>query len=389
MNILFFYDKGVLPEVGGIARITHNLVMLFRKNGNSVWIVSSKKLKDADYDKNQHFLPNLNIVTDENILYIEEIIKQNSIDLIINQCGMSPDISCRLLKEVSSRISVKYISCIHNSTMTPARNLAYQKEYYLRNRGLGFLLPAINSKVARKVYELLYIRKYKRQYRNLLDCNDKVVLLSDALKQEFLDVTALKESYKISVIPNINISEVFDGKVEKENIVLWIGNAEFTVKRLDAMILLWERIWDACPEWKLHVLGDGANLEDAKRIVSERNVGNIYFEGRINPSSFYNRAKYLVMTSSHEAFPMVLLEAFSNKVVPIVYNTFPTAPLLIKDNANGLLLKPYNLRTASKRIKSILNDKDYHYMSSNGSDVLDEYSENNIYRKWKSLFGEL
>lgn len=390
MNILFFYDKGVLPEVGGIARITHNLVSLFRRKGHNVWIVSINKLKEADYDKEQYFLPEKNLGSSDNQNYLVKFINDHHIEILINQCGMSPLVTLQFLPNIKSITGVKYLSCIHNSTMTPARNFAYQKEYTLRSKRLGFLMPVLNSRIARVFYEKFYIKKYKQQYRALLDICDRVVLLSDALKQEFLDVTALSASDKICAIPNVNTSALITKDVRKENVALWVGNAEFSVKRLDSMIYLWEKISAKNTNWKLYVLGDGANLDEAKEIVTHRKIKNITFTGRVDPLPYYEKAKYLFMTSSHEAFPMVLLEAFSNRIVPIVYNTFPTASLLIEDNKNGVLLKPYALRQAAKRVIELFSTPSiYDSMSNNGLSVLSMYSEENVYNLWINMITQL
>lgn len=388
MNILFYYDKGVLPSVGGIAKITYNLINLFRQNGHKVWIVSIKKLYEANYDQHQYFVPSSNKISKENVDFIVNLIKEFRIDVVINQCAMSYQDSAILLKGVRDDTKVKVLSCIHNSTMTPARNFAYQKEYMLRSCNIHFLFGILNSRPFRYIYERLYIHKYSKMYKSIIDSCDGVLLLSNALKQEFLKVCNIKECDKLFVVPNVNVPNDQDiEKNNKENIILWVGNTDFTVKRLDSMLRVWKRCCQKLPDWTLYILGDGPALGLAKQFADDNNLSNIVFTGRVTPNEYYEKAKYLMMTSSHEAFPMVILESFSNGVVPIIYNSFPTASDVVANRKNGLLLDPFKENKAAKILVEILKNEDnYTSMVKNGQITNNIYSPEKVYESWNKIF---
>ena len=113
------------------------------------------------------------------------------------------------------------------------------------------------------------------------------------------------------------------------------------------------------------------------------------FEGRIDPIPFYCKAKIVTVTSSFESFSLVTLEAQKYGCVPIVYNTFPAASMLIKDGQTGFLIAPYETKSfANKILKVALETDIFEVMSQMAIESSKKYSPDVIFYKWKKLLSQ-
>ena len=76
-------------------------------------------------------------------------------------------------------------------------------------------------------------------------------------------------------------------------------------------------------------------------IIKEKGLKNVSLEGFKNPIVFYKTASAIVLASEYEGFPLVLPEAMSFGVIPIVYASYPAVYDIIEDNVDGFI-QPYN-----------------------------------------------
>ena len=307
MNVLLLYSRGVLPNDGGIATISKELVRSMRSDGHNVILLGYKDLRKTGYDEYQLFLPNGGENLEENVLYIEDICRRESIDLIINQVPLDPPY-LKLLPCIKGRIRAKIVSCLHNPVLSQVANLTYRKEYDLRKRGLGFVLPLMKTPLIKGLLSMLYKCRYRRIYRKILSFSDKVVVLCDGMKAELLNMVGDQDDPKIEVIPNFIQSVPVVDFSKKEKIIVWCGTVDFDVKRVDVVLSLWGKLQGLMPDWKLMILGSGSKMEEAKKIAKGLQLERFSFEGRVDPCDYYERAKFLFVTSSFESFSLVTVE---------------------------------------------------------------------------------
>ncbi|MFK2337168.1 hypothetical protein ACIXNI_22175 [Bacteroides fragilis] len=91
MNILFVYSGPIIPELGGVERVTSVLTDFFILRGITVYYLSLEKCNETS---RQFYLPNpLDIYSEENKLFFFQLLDKNKIDIIINQSGLSPKVS--------------------------------------------------------------------------------------------------------------------------------------------------------------------------------------------------------------------------------------------------------------------------------------------------------
>jgi glycosyltransferase involved in cell wall biosynthesis len=204
-------------------------------------------------------------------------------------------------------------------------------------------------------------------------------------------ISTNKEVNKLVAISNPIESSIDNQKLKKKKI-LWVGRMTFAAKRPDRIVKIWERIWKNCEGWELYMLGDG----DAKNILEkycvDKNIGNIYFEGNVNPKIYYEEASILCMTSSYEGFGMVLVEALQNRVIPIVYNSSEVFNDIIKEGETGFLIKAFKNGLYKKKLLKLVNDEGMRseiIKNIENDDIFERLSLGTIYNKWINLFNQL
>ena len=381
MNILFFCDHPIVATDGGISRITDSLVGIFRNYGHSVFILSAKKGSNANVDENHFYLPNSEY-NEECLLYAIRFCKDNLIELIVCQSATTKS-TIFFLEELKKNLTIKVYCCIHNCTVTPILNYAYQKEFILRERKMTLLFHLLKSKCVKKMLLLLYYFKYRKLYTKIADVSDQVLVLNNKLMEEYQFFIPKRYYSKIIIVPNCLPIREWNCKKTKEKILLWVGRLDISVKRIDLMLKAWHELYKVNPNWKLEVLGDGPYLSYAKNFSKINHLENVSFEGRVNPYPYYEKASLVAVTSSHESFSLVILEALQHNVVPVVMNTFPFASTIIQDGENGVLVDEYNYESLIKSLDLIMkNENQLKRLSKNGPKTALIYSPENIYKKY-------
>ena len=87
---------------------------------------------------------------------------------------------------------------------------------------------------------------------------------------------------------------------------------------------------------------------------------------------------------------MVLLEGLNYGLALMAFNSFTSAKLLVEENGNGKLIKPFNVDEYAKVLMSIIqDDKARQRMQCNAARAANHFSEEQVYGMWKKLFNEI
>lgn len=392
MNIGFIYAYGIHPTLGGVANVTYSLAQLFRENGHSVWFVGLENSHILpDRDPNQVFLPSYDIDGRDNVEFLSTFLSDNKITCVINQTASYNTKTMSLLRKCKEKLSkslyeLKIVTSFHSSILTNATNYAYTKEIELKKKHLGLIFRILKSRIISKLLVWKYIKDHRAAYIDFLNNSDSIVVLCDGQRDEFLKMVGKVSVNRICVIPNPVPKEEIDYSIEKENIVLWVGQFSNNIKRPDWMINIWKKVVAKNMDWKLLMLGDGDAFESIKSRIDAEGINNVELTGRVKTHSYYQKAKIICMTSVHEAFPMVLMEALQFSVVPIVYNSFTSASFIIVDGVNGYLINPFDEEEYATRLDYILHSKEtIDKFADSGRVRIENFSRDNIYKLWMSV----
>lgn len=142
------------------------------------------------------------------------------------------------------------------------------------------------------------------------------------------------------------------------------------------------------PEIRLILVGDGPLKAE---LQEEFNDPSIIFTGQIKDvAMFYQIMDIFVLPSLTEGLPMVLLESMAAKL-PVVASSVGAIPTIIKNNENGLLVKPGSDEELEKALVFMLNNKGKREeMAQRGFEtVRDEFSSEKMANEYLKVYNNL
>lgn len=375
-NILFFLRK---LKVGGVEIVTEYLANYFALQGHNIYIAYFSDCNDENlklkFSKEVKLIP---IKKSNSIFKIRKLILTEKIDLIVNQWGLQFYYSL-FFKICNFGLNTKLVSVYHNK---PSFNgiiekalTNYKNKKNLKNK-IHFLISKFMVSCSMKISYIL---------------SDRYILLSETYIQDFCSFTRTKNIKKLRVIQNPITCKFLEIK-EKENILLYVGRLDETQKKVIRLLKVWEEICKEVDDWKFYIIGDGESRKKIDNFIKEHKLKNIVLTGYKEPESFYQKSKIICLTSEFEGFPLVLLEAMSYGIVPVVYNSFEVAEEIVKDN--GLLIEKvnneFNVKKFAAELKSLmLENFRIVELSAKAKEKSKQYSIENIYKKWQKLFSEV
>mgnify|MGYP000017172260 FL=1 len=254
---------------------------------------------------------------------------------------------------------------------------------------------------SKKILELHYCKFFRLQYgrQGILGLIDKWRTRTDERLvrrfDRFVVLTQEDRQYwgdlpNIQVIPNaaMRLKNVYaDPSVKR---VLAVGRLDYQ-KGFDKLIQAWKLVKEdsELSDWKLDIFGQGEwkdkllneikeyGLEDSLEIhAPTTDIGQEYVSSSI-----------LVMSSNYEGFPMVMIEAMACGV-PVVSFAFKCGPKdIIRHQKNGLIVPEGDIVALAKALSFMMKDNALRaYCSQNAREIIAEYSEEVIMKKWMDLF---
>ena len=390
-NIVFLYKKGVLPNIGGVSRITYTLADLFRRHNHRVWFVATKKGVDPEYDSNQLFFPDEDAVTENNIHFLNEFVVENKVDIIINQEAPDKLLTSLLgkFKQCKEEKRLRIINCYHTSVLTPAINYAHQVEYDLKKKGMSIVFKFLKGKVVRDWLVKMYIRHYRSIYRDAASIANYNIVLNKGQESELLRVLGSTFDTNIKVIPNCILIPETKEFISKEDSIIWCGKFTNRVKRPDIMLRVWKNVEDRFPEWRLIMVGDGPAYEEMMGLAYILGLKNVEFPGRTDSSPYFKKAKIACVTSTQESFSLVAVEAMYNTAPVVTFDSFTMAPELITDGVNGFLIEGFNLNVFQERLEQLMrNESMRQRMGENAKESIERFKPERVYETWKTIIEE-
>lgn len=385
MNLLFIYNSPIIPENGGVQRVTHVLSSYFEAQGHTVSFLSLKTSESQD--PRQHFLPNTERCnTSPNRVFLSQLLKKQKIDIIINQDGLNPD-TCQLVFN-SEHEGVHIVSVAHNSIIGAIKHFRYSRQDMFKKMHLAWLLPVFDWSLVNRTLQYLFKKTHKAHFQGVVDNSDRFVLLSEYYKEELEYIIGTFDQEKVCAISNpCTISSCNSPLHEKEKIALYVGRIDYAQKRNDLLLEIWQKIEKSVNDWKLVIVGDGGDFCRMKDACSKKGLKHIEFIGKANPLPYYQKASLFCMTSAFEGLPLTLVEAMTNGVVSFAFDSFASLRSIIDNGVNGVIIKPFDQNNYVEQLVSLMGDDNLRSIyASNAVIKASSFSLDEIGKKWLDLF---
>ena len=202
---------------------------------------------------------------------------------------------------------------------------------------------------------------------------------------------------KSIVIPNpYSVPEYSSNIVDfgkRNNNIACVGRFEIKQKRQDIMVSAFEIFHKKHPNFTLSFYGDGKGMDDIKKLVESKGLGNsVFFHGTVkNILCHLSHSKMMVLTSDYEGIPNVILEAFTAGTPVISTDCSPGgARVLIDDMKEGFIVPIRDYVAIAEKMEMIITNEELAYtFIKNGCNKLTQFTPNVIFAKWNNYLKKI
>lgn len=379
-TLLWLYSKPLNPEAGGTERITSLVQRGLRQRG---YICMDILVIDTNKERASYH--------EEEIKDVYQFLKENNVDVVINQWGQLPGFLKNFLDRGGRRWHEeggKIISCLHFHPAPPSlyHNFAIKKDKTLHD----YYVMA-KARLMAGYYAKQDQKRVGSAYRWVYEHSDAFVMLSESFREYILEAMGINDDSKLFAINNpLTFDCISDETIlqEKENVILIVGRMYEWHKRISICLKAWEELSKrkTMQDWRMVIVGTGEDLPMYQRYVEQHNIRNVSFEGQQSPKRYYEKAKIFLMTSEREGWGLTITEAMQHGVVPVAMDTTTAFHDIITDGQNGYLVKEGAQKQFARIIELLANDSErWSKMAKNALASASRFSLDKITKDWERI----
>ena len=214
---------------------------------------------------------------------------------------------------------------------------------------------------------------------------DKFVVLTKKDQENWTKPDNVEQIYNMVPFSTHQVSSL------KNKRVISVGRLS-SEKGFDLLIDAWVIVSEQYPDWTLDIFGEGSEYDRLCVKISEEKLSESV---RINTPTQdivteYLNSSIFVLSSRHEGFGMVLLEAMSCGIPCISFNC-PNGPQeIIRDREDGFLVKNESIHELAEKIKLLIVDESLRKeMGVEAKKNVERFSPDSIMKEWDTLFKSL
>jgi len=235
-----------------------------------------------------------------------------------------------------------------------------------------------------------YIPKSKFLARLIYKTNTTFVTVSNAIKDKIETAYGFKNVTNIyNPVDSTFLKDKLSDTVEKpDKYILYFGRLVNKSKNISLLINAYKSSKLPENKIKLIILGKGKDKEELESLVNSFNLDkDVVFHGFTKtPAEYIRNARFTVLSSRYEGFPMVVLESLSlgTPVVSVDCNSGPKE--IIKHKKNGLLVENFNAEALADAFNALSFDNTlYEFCKSNTKSSVKHLSEESIGKEWLEI----
>ena len=176
----------------------------------------------------------------------------------------------------------------------------------------------------------------------------------------------------------------------RDNAIICIARYQ-KQKRIDLLIKVWKKLHNKYPQWHVDVYGTGPDKTELQQMINQYNLADSFFlhDAVDNVEAKYAESKIFALTSEHEGFGLVLIEAMNSCLPICAFNIIPI-PEIIDNNNCGLLCDFPDIDKFAINLSSLIENKELRIqLGNNGQNRAKMFTANIIMEKWIKLFQSL
>ncbi len=237
-----------------------------------------------------------------------------------------------------------------------------------------------NPAALEKIYHMLIPRIYPKA--------KKVVACSKAIEQTLINDYGLKNTTTIYNAIDIEKAVKLSTETIEETgeFILAVGRLD-KQKGFDYLIEAFAAS-KASEMMKLIILGEGEERATLNALIEKHHLEDkVLLKGSVkNPFAYYSKAQFFTLSSRHEGFPNILLEALACSCPCISFDCSTGPNEIIQHNENGLLVEAENVAELTNAINTLHGDTALQEKFKQNAQASIQYlSFENITNQWLSL----
>ena len=219
---------------------------------------------------------------------------------------------------------------------------------------------------------------------------DKLVVVSDSLRT-FYKKEFKKKGLKCKCvyIPNMIDRLPEETSSLKEHNLVSIGRFSREKGFVD-LIEVFHLIHEKNPDWKLHLIGDGAEKNKIVDLIYQYHLnGFVEVHGylkREQIDEILHKSSIYLMTSYTESFGIVLIEAMSHGIPCVAFSSAEGANDLIMSEQNGYLVEERDFKEMATRVLELMKSETKRKkMGKEARKLSTRYTEEQVTGEWLKL----
>ncbi|RGR89508.1 glycosyltransferase [Phocaeicola plebeius] len=381
-TILWIYEKALNPEDGGTERISDLIMKGLTKRGYIC-------LGFLEFHKNDNSI----IYNKQYVNNVYTFLKNNNIDIVINQLGYNDWLLKQFYKDGGSRWKEeggKVITCLHFDPKSPklTKKIIFHD---WRKKSTKEKIDALKRYLLSPYYEKREENSIKKTYKYLYEYSDLFVMLSKTHYQYFKTLLKLKDFSKLRAIPNpltfptISSPDILN--IKKKQVLIVARMSEYH-KNISFALKVWKRLnqQQILSEWQLILVGDGPDKIEYQKYAKKNNLHNVIFKGQQNPEKFYEESSIFLMTSPAEGWGLTITESLQRGVVPIVMNSSPVFSEIIDNGINGFLTRNKSLNNLSYTLSKLIKNTELRQMMAKRAlQKASKFTIDSVLNQWEQI----
>ena len=373
---------------GGAERITVDIARYLKSVGGYQVYVYTTKVDQTFVTKELSDIMTIRLIPSQAIqtrrsAAVEKYIVEDGIDVLVQVTK-----ALKGIEEIRKRTGCRTVVACHGEPF-------WQRHAITFRRQKGLVRKMMWNLYNRKRYEdgTLAMRKAVERTRREYDVSDAYTVLCEPYKDQIAAELGI-DAATSQIYPIENPERLVEDVCwEKENVVMFCGRFENWSKRVDRLLRIWSKVQDRLPQWRLVLVGDGADGAMLRQMAQDLDLQRVSFEGmQKNIAGYYDRASVVAMTSETEGWPLALSEAQAYGCIGIAFGcTAGVSEILGTDGECGFVVPPFDEDKYAETLVKIasMSEDEKMRIRRNAVERRRRYAPEVIAEKWRQLFDSL
>lgn len=373
---------------GGAERITVDIARYLKSVGGYQVYVYTTKVDQTLMTEELRDIMTIRLIPSQAIqtrrsAAVEKYIVEDGIDVLVQVTK-----ALKGIEEIRKRTGCRTVVACHGEPF-------WQRHAITFRRQKGLIRKMMWNLYNKKRYEdgTLAMRKAVERTRREYDVSDAYTVLCEPYKDQIAAELGI-DAATSQIYPIENPERLVEDICwEKDNVVMFCGRFENWSKRVDRLLRIWSKVQDRMPQWRLVLVGDGADGTMLRQMAQDLDLQRVSFEGmQKNIAGYYDRASVVAMTSETEGWPLALSEAQAYGCIGIAFGcTAGVSEILGTDGECGFVVPPFDEDKYAETLVKIasMSEDEKMRIRRNAVERRRRYAPEVIAEKWRQLFDSL